>query len=687
MTYISDKFLNKYISKKPPFTNIGEFVYLRTYSRYLEEQRRREYWYETCKRVAEYSVSLLKEYAPETPLLDLKREAEQIFDNMFNLRTFPSGRTMWVGGTKIAEECKLGNFNCSFTIIESFEDFKEIFYLAMVGSGTGFRILKEDVEKIPKYRKGVSLISCDYKSIPKNQRLEHTKLEIISDTAFITVGDSKYGWIESLGFYFDILTKFSYNKINTIVVNYDNVRPKGEKLKTFGGHASGHTSLQNMFEKIHNVLNNGSGKLKPIDVLDVANIIGENVVSGGVRRTAQISLFDSDDEEVMEAKSKLYIQNEEGEWVSNKSIEHRRMSNNSVFFNEKPSREYLHEIFKKIRFTGEPGFINAEAGRKRRENFKGVNPCSEILLDSKECCNLTTTNLMAFVDKDKNLEIMKLLEAIKLSTRIAIRMTLPELEIYEWDKIQKRDRLIGVSLTGYQDMVNSTKLSMDAQKYLLRTMREIVHKEAERYSKELNITTPILATTVKPEGTISQLPTVSSGVHYSHSPYFIRRVRINAFDPLCKVLEELEYPLSPEVGQTEEDCNTKVVEFPVKSPNGETKYDVSAIKQLEIYKMFMEEWTDHNASITVHVRPNEWEQVEEWVWNNWDSLVGVSFLSLDDSFYPLLPYEAISKEEYLKRKSEMKPFNAHLLDKYELNEEIDLDIGSESCESGICPVR
>lgn len=686
MKFISKKFLNKYINKRPPFTNIGEFVYLRTYSRYLEEEKRREHWYETCKRVAEYSVSLLQDHNPNTPIFELKKEAEEIFDNMFNLRTFPSGRTMWVGGTKVAEECKLGNFNCSFTIIDKFEDFKEIFYLAMVGSGTGFRILKEDVEKIPKYRTDVSLISCDYTPVPKSKRLEHTKLEIVSDTAFITVGDSKNGWVESLGFYFDIITHFNYNNINTVVINYDNVRPKGEKLKTFGGHASGHTSLQNMFEKIHVVLKSANGKLKPIDVLDIANIIGENVVSGGVRRTAQIALFDSDDEEVMEAKSKLYIQDEDGIWVSNKSIEHRRMSNNSVFFNEKPSREYLHKIFEKIRYAGEPGFINAEAGRKRREDFKGVNPCSEILLDSKECCNLTTTNLMAFVDDDNNLKMSKLEEAIRLSARIAIRMTLPDLEISEWDKIQKRDRLIGISLTGYQDMVNSTSLSLESQKYLLRTLREIVHKESERYAKELNIPTPLLATTVKPEGTISQLPTVSSGVHYSHSPYFIRRVRINAFDPLCRVLEELEYPLYPEVGQTEEDCNTKVVEFPVKAPNGATKYDVTAIQQLEIYKMFMEEWTDHNTSITVHVRPNEWEGVEEWVWNNWDSIVGVSFLALDDSFYPLLPYESISKEEYIKRKESMKQFDASLLDKYELEEE-DLDIGNEGCEAGICPVR
>ncbi|AMN31265.1 ribonucleoside-triphosphate reductase, adenosylcobalamin-dependent [Clostridium perfringens] len=685
MNYISDKFIEKYKKIKAPFTELGEFVYLRTYSRYISEKKRREYWHETCERVANYSVSLLKQHNPKISDDELREEAELIFDNMFNLRTFPSGRTMWVGNTKVAEECKLGNFNCSFTVINSFSDFKELFYLAMVGSGTGLRILKDDVKKIQPYKCNKILTSKHYTPVYKSFRSENTSLNIRDNVATIIVGDSKYGWIEALDFYFKLLTDFSYSMIKEIHINYDNVRPKGEKLKTFGGHASGHESLKNMFEKIHVVMKRANGKLKPIDVLDIANIIGENVVSGGVRRTAQIALFDSDDDEVMEAKSNLYIKDENGDYIANDSIIHRRMSNNSIFFNRKPSRIELHEIFNKIRYTGEPGFINAEAGRKRRENFEGMNPCAEILLDSKECCNLTTTNLMAFV-KDGCLDKENLLKILKLSTRIGIRMTLAELEIAKWDEIQKRDRLIGVSITGYQDMVNSIGLNMEEQAELLREMRVAVHNEAEEYSSKLGIPKPILATTVKPEGTISQLPTVSSGVHYSHSPYYIRRIRINSSDPLCRVLEELEYPVFPEVGESEEDCNTKVVEFPVKSPIGKTKHDVSAIDQLEIYKMFMRNWTDHNTSITVHVREHEWKDVEEWVWNNWDEFVGVSFLALYDSVYPLLPYEAITKEEYEQRKSNMKPFDSTLLCKYELEEE-DLDIGNEGCEGGICPIR
>jgi ribonucleoside-diphosphate reductase alpha chain/ribonucleoside-triphosphate reductase len=221
---------------------------------------------------------------------------------------------------------------------------------------------------------------------------------------------------------------------------------------------------------------------------------------------------------------------------------------------------------------------------------------------------------------------------------------------------------------------------------LLKQLRDAAKKEAEMYSAELGGGVPVLVTTVKPEGTLSQLPNVSSGVHHSHSPYYIRRVRINSHDPLVKVCEELGYPVLPEVGQEWETCTTKVVEFPCKAPEGITKYDVSAIEQLETYKMFMEHYVDHNCSITVSVRPEEWNQVEAWVYDNWDDTVALSFLPLEDSFYQLMPYESIDEDEYTKRASEMKPFRPSLITKYE-KEEINLDIGTDGCDTGACPVR
>ena len=252
--------------------------------------------------------------------------------------------------------------------------------------------------------------------------------------------------------------------------------------------------------------------------------------------------------------------------------------------------------------------------------------------------------------------------------------------------MQQRDRLLGCSLTGWQDMVNATGMNREEQSSLLDKLRETAHEAAGKIARQLGQKEPLLVTTVKPEGTLSLLPTVSSGIHYSHSQYYVRRVRITATDPLCKVCEELGYPVFPEVGQDEETCRTKVVEFPVKAPEGRVKADVSAIEQLENYKMFMTHYVDHNCSITVHVRDDEWDDVEEWVWINWDDIVALSFLSYDDSFYELLPYEAISEEEYLKRKDAMKPFNPSLISKYE-QEESELDIGVSDCANGVCPIR
>lgn len=994
-TYLSQEFLKKYKNKTVPFTPLGEFVYVRTYSRWLDSEKRRETWPETVERTVNYSIGLA---AKHNPLLDKQKliaEAEALYDNMFHLRLFPSGRTLWIGGTAVAEKYPLGNFNCfrrdtefltkegiktfydfedgdivevlngngawspsvvrnygkqkllklvvqrqgtkytediyvtgnhiwfvkkgnekryvkvttsnlkpgdklrrkvryentnlnmcnigiqhgivfgdgtfdkkkghcrvsligkkqdyikyfnnapttteghrdstlvyglpyyfkdlppisanpeyikgflygllltdgrfgssvrlgqknlevvkhlqsmceiiglttskivevkrtdnnlgdydniyeftihketlrkhgmllseaeerewivkevletdleeevwcveepktnsftlrggihthncAFIILDSWDKFQELFYLLMVGAGVGIRILPSDVDKLQPYRTDVEVIMKHYEPVPRHKRVEDTYTQMYSGGIMeIVVGDSKEGWTEALATYFRVLTGFAYKRVNVILFNFDNVRPKGEPLRTFGGTASGHESIKIMFEKIAKVLERAGGKLKPIDVLDIDNIIGENVVVGGVRRTAQIHLFAADDLEVRNAKSNLYVQNEKGEWVLNKEIGHRRMSNNSIFFENKPTREQLHSIMESIRFSGEPGFINAETARLRRDNFNGVNPCGEILLDDRQTCNLSTNNLMAFVS-NKQIDWNGLEEALRLTTRVGMRMTLPTLEIAAWDATQKRDRLIGVSLTGYQDCVNALGLTKKSEirafKRKLRTfLRDVVNRAAEEYAAELGIEKPLLATTIKPEGTISQLPTVSPGLHYSHSPYYIRRVRINAHDPLVKVCEELGYRIFNEVGETDENCTTKVIEFPVQSPEGITKYDVSAIEQLEEYKQFMEEYVDHNASITIHVRDHEWAEVEEWVYNNWEHIIGISFLSLSDHFYDLAPYESITKEEFEKRAAEMKPFDASLLTKYESREEL-TDIIDDGCATGACPIR
>ena len=679
---LSREFLSGYKHAPSPMGELGSFVYSRTYSRFVPELNRREFWWETVRRAVEYNCSL----APTS-----REEAEKLYDNIFNLRQFLSGRTLWVGQTPVSDSYPMANYNCAFEVIDDYAAYHDLFYLLMVGSGVGVRVLKTDAEKLPKIRTDMEIIHRAYKAREKHERLEYTCLGFSGDTAILTIGDSKEGWAQALEHYFNLLTNQEYSKIRRIMVEYDSIRPKGERLKVFGGTASGYESMMAMLDKIHRVitaagLRDGKtrAKLRPIDLLDIANIIGENVVSGGVRRTSEIGLIDQDDEECIQAKTNLYRQ-VGGKWEMDKAIAHRQMSNNSIFYRRKPTREQLNWHIRQMRYSGEPGWVNEAAGLKRRPNFRGCNPCGEILLDSHGLCNLTTVNVMAFVE-DGKLNREALLEAQKMSARAGLRMTFRELEMHRWNAVQQRDRLLGCSLTGWQDMVNAVGLDRDGQAGLLRELRAAAHEAAGSLAAAYGVNAPILVTTVKPEGTLSLLPTVSSGIHYSHAPYYVRRIRISATDPLCRVCEELGYPVYPEVGQDEKTCRTKVVEFPVQAPEGRVKADVSAIEQLENYKLFMENYVDHNCSITVHVRDHEWEAVEEWVWQNWDDVVALSFLSYDESFYELLPYEAISEEEYLRRKASMRPFNPSLISKYE-KEEVELDIGAADCANGVCPIR
>ena len=679
---LSREFLSPYKHAPNPMEQLGSFVYTRTYSRFLPRLGRREFWWETVRRAVEYNCSL----AP-TP----REEAEKLYDNIYHMRQFLSGRTLWVGNTPVADEYPMANYNCAFEVIDDYHAYHDLFYLLMVGSGVGVRVLKEDAEKLPKIRTNVKILHKAYDARQAEDRLEFTDVNFTNDSATLSVGDSKEGWAQALEHYFNILTNSEYAKVKEIVVVYDSIRPRGERLKNFGGTASGYESMMTMLDKIHKVIRAAGARdnavrtqLQPIDLLDIANIIGENVVSGGVRRTSEIGLIDANDKTCIEAKSHLYRQ-VNGRWEIDKSIAHRQMSNNSIYYREKPSREMLHWHLQQMRYSGEPGWINEEAGRKRRPNFNGCNPCGEILLDSHGLCNLTTLNVMAFVH-DGKLDEKGLLEAQRLSARAGYRMTCRELEIHHWNQVQQRDRLLGCSLTGWQDMVNATGLDREGQIELLKKLRQTAHDAADKIAGRLGGKKPLLVTTVKPEGTLSLLPTVSSGVHYSHAPYYIRRIRISATDPLCRVCEDLGYPVFPEVGQDPENPVTKVVEFPVKAPAGVVKADVSAIQQLENYKMFMQYYVDHNCSITVHVREDEWDAVEDWVWENWDDVVALSFLSYDDNFYELLPYEEITKEEYEKRKAAMRPFNPSLLSKYEFDE-TELDIGDSECVNGVCPVR
>lgn len=691
---LSDSFLNTYRNLKSPLSPIGEFVYLRTYSRYLEDKKRRETWFETVLRTTEYNIHLGIEHKrmqgiPVDPEVE-RKEAELLFEQLFHLRTFTSGRTLYMGGTEVVKQYPLSNYNCSFTNIEKLKDLVDVFYLLMVGSGVGIRIDRNHVEKLPVVRP--ARLEGRYDGTVREKltkdAMEHTRC--IHDpkepsVAVIMVGDSKEGWCSALDWYFKLLTGKEYETVDTIIIDYSYVRPEGERLKRFGGRASGHRSIQRMFEKMNRVFvrRNGMG-LKTIDILDIATIVSENVVSGGVRRSAMMVICDEDDDEVINAKRNIY-KVVDGKWLEDPEISHRKMSNNSILYHQRPTLMRIKEIINSIKINGEPGFINGMEASKRKSSFEGCNPCGEILLQSKQCCNLTTNNMMAFT-AGGTFDEAAFHEILKLSTRVAIRMTLVEVELPDWNRVMQEDRIIGISLTGMMDMVNKCHMSTEELAELLLRLRSTVHTEGKRYSEELGIAAPKLMTTIKPEGSLSTLPSVSSGIHFAHSHYYIRRVRISASDPLYKMIaSQGSYPIYNENGQSDEDCSVKVIEFPVKAPKGRTKYDVGAIEQLELYKMSMKNWSDHNTSITVHVREQEWEEVANWVYENFDCIVGITFLPLMEETYPLLPYECTTREDYEERAARIKPIDYELLARYDDDEEH--DIIDQECSTGACPIR
>lgn len=445
-----------------------------------------------------------------------------------------------------------------------------------------------------------------------------------------------------------------------------------------------------------------------------------------VRRTAEIFLFDSDDTECLLAKygingiwteEQLKHHQEVGKlldklnikpaWFDNISkvgdgrwgLDHRRMSNNSVAFMKKPTRDQLHLQFMLLQGEGEPCFVNLEEANRRRPNAEGLNPCVEIILDSYGVCNLTTVNIRAFVEMMEDgqyyLNVKELIEAQRLSARAGLRMTLAKLELPHWNEVQQRDRLLGTSVTGWKDAMAMIDYTPQEEAELMKLLGNVAREEADKYAKEMRVSSPLLVTAVKPEGTLSQIAGgVSSGLHWSHSPYYIRRIRINSTDPLAQVAKNLGWTVNPEVGtqgDTYEEqlanARTWVIDFPIESGAIETKDDVSAKRQFETYFNFQKYYTEHNSSNTITVRPEEWEESEQIVWDNWDDFVGVSFLQLDGGTYQLAPYEAITKEKYEELKAKMKPFDVSYLHEIEKVEtEADLD-NMDGCDTGVCPVR
>jgi len=689
---LSEKFLNKYEHYPKHMDQLARFTFLRTYSRDLLDMGRRETWKETNIRAITHNVDLDPRRRTVAGKQWLKKEAKILFDAQFNLRAFLSGRALFTGGSKAADSHPLSLFNCSFVNPTKLRDFYDILFLLSVGAGVGYKITQETLDKLPKMRNDIELIIEEYKPVPAIQRYDNCRISYGGAEARIVVGDSKDGWGEAVYQYLTFMSEHSSKRLKRIYINFDRVRPSGSPLITFGGYASGPEPLQRAFEHIHEAItsdykdSNGNvvtkapvdGTLRAIHLMHIINNIASAIVVGGVRRSATISLFDSDDEEMLNAKSSMTL-----EQFSDIKMSHYWLSNNTMIFKEKPSRERLHEAIEAMKLFGEPGFMNYKELKRRHPEAEGANPCFEILLRSYQTCNLVTLNLLAYVKDDLSFDWEVFTVEAEAITRAAYRVTSLELELPHWNAAQEEDRLLGVSPSGYMDAVRKMGIADLGEKEIefLERIFKIIRNAADSYADELGMNRSLNVTAVKPSGTLGILGMSSAGVHEQHSEYYWRTVRVAKNNPFYAVITKLNWRIEDDVTKPND---VAVVYFPVKSESKITKYEVSALEQLERYKLFQRHYTEQNTSITVTVRPEEWSIVEEWLFNNWDEFTGVSFLSLDDHEYQQAPYQTIDEKTFLDAIEGMDQLDHYVLTKYlDLNPKYKDDL-DEECATGAC---
>ena len=596
---------------------VSEFIYKRTYSRWLEEEGRREDWPETIERFLSFLISENSDIPEKT--------VNKIRKYMLEFAVMPSMRFLWAAGPAAAFD-NTCIYNCAFAKINTIRAFSECLYVLMCGTGFGFSVEKEEVNKLP-----------EVPVIKSGQGVET-----------IPIYDSKAGWADSV----KMLMENIYGGQN-IYFDYSGIRPEGARLHTMGGRASGPAPLIKLHDFIRETMHNAQGrKLTTLEAHDICNQIAEIVVVGGVRRSSQISLSDLDDKDMRHAK----------EWPF--PIK-RAMANNSAIFREKPSAaQFLREwALLALSGTGERGIFNLDAAQKKAPSrryaplIQGTNPCGEIMLRDMEFCNLSEVVVRAEDDLDT------LLDKVETATWLGVIQSTFTYFPYlreSWKKNCDVERLLGISLTGQMD--NPSLMNSEA----LKALKSRVLRISRKASKLLGINVSVATTCVKPSGTVSQLVDSASGVHPRFSEYYIRRYRIASRDPLFRMLKDIGIPANPEVGQNKQDASTWVLDFPVKSPEGcITRKDLTALDQLKHYKNLQHNWCEHNASMTVYVRDEEWFEVGNWVYQNWDIINGVSFLPYDGGHYELAPYEEIDEHTYKRLKKKMPKINYDNLSKYE----------------------
>ena len=601
-----------------------DFIHLSRYSRWLENENRRETWEETVDRYFNFFEKHLKD---NHNYVEDKEVVEELKTAVLNLEVMPSMRALMTAGTALERE-NVAGYNCSFVAMNNLKSFDEILYVLMCGTGVGFSVERDFVNKLP--------------TLAEEFSESHTT---------IVVQDSKLGWAKA------------YRELVSLLVNgqvpkwdLSKVRPAGARLKTFGGRASGPEPLEDLFRFTVDSFSKAAGrKLNSIEVHDIVCKIAEIVVVGGVRRSALISLSSLTDERMRDAKT--------GQWWD--ANPQRALANNSVAYKERPEiGTFMDEwvsLYKSK--SGERGMFNRKAavdqvasvqelrgddhvGRNPNYEF-GTNPCSEIILRDKEFCNLS--EVVIRVDDDKE----SLMRKVRLASILGTwQSTLTNFKYLSsvWKKNCEEERLLGVSLTGIMDcpLTNGETLGLAELLTDLRVEAVDVNKQ---FAEKIGINQSASVTCVKPSGTVSQLVDAASGIHARHSPYYIRTVRADIKDPLCKFMIDKGFPAEPCVMKPD---HTMVFSFPIKSPDNATcRSDMTALEQLEMWRTYQNYWCEHKPSVTITVKEDEWMEVGSWVWKYFDQVSGISFLPHSDHSYRQAPYQDCDEETYINLLSEM----------------------------------
>ena len=630
-------------------TAYQQFIHKSRYARWIEDDQRRENWDETVSRY----VNFMKEHVFNKLSYKLgDSDVAEIEQSILSQDVMPSMRAMMTAGEAL-ERDNVAGFNCSYIPVDSPRSFDECMYILMCGTGVGFSVERENVDKMP-------VVSDNFHK---------------TDTV-IKVGDSKPGWAKA---YRELVALLYAGQIPQIDMSA--VRAAGERLKVMGGRASGPQPLQELFSFTIETFKKAAGrKLFPIECHDLMCKVGEIVVVGGVRRSALISLSNLNDDQMAHAKSGMWWENE-GQ---------RALANNSVAYKGKPEmgtfmREWLALYDSK---SGERGIFNREAadkqvarnGRRETGHMWGTNPCSEIILRPYQFCNLSEV----MVRESDDLESLK--RKVRVATIIGtMQSTLTNFKYLRkiWKDNTEEERLLGVSLTGIMDHPVLSK-NVDSKRWL-EEMRQVAVDTNEEFAQMLGIPRSAAITCVKPSGTVSQLTDTASGIHARHNDYYIRTVRGDNKDPLTQFLIEQGIHNEPDVMKPD---STTVFSFAMKSPQGAvTRTQMTAIDQLELWKTYAIHWCEHKPSVTISVKEEEWMEVGAWVYENFEVASGVSFLPHSDHTYQQAPYQDINVDEYTEWKLQYGEVSIDWNKLTEFEKE-DNTTGSRelACTAGVCEV-